>query len=356
MGNKKRYIMFLRLNEVKKQWIIAWGEIAEASSITIGHSKNNYRRSLMVLVTLVVIMLSTGFELLKTYTNMIEDGIKRSDGKLVQLRKCVSLSNEYINDVATEYIVMKKYRPSRIVEDWGNKAVILELYCIQSRLFCKNSSDDGFKYLMIVVEKKCTVETLMNDITGQSGWTYGVILEQDNAKTRSAWQKLASQKAEEELLQSSEDVRREERMQQCCGQPIGEYSGGSFSFFKVVRVKSILIFEVDRWNSNVSFYFYGSSNLEAVLVVSFKQVVLSREYKENLRKEYNYGQINRMLVYLVQFVISGECNRCELKDSKVSSFGFRTMNTSNAAGEQLEIRVWWSQRVSLCTVSKYGLN
>jgi len=69
---------------------------------------------------------------------------------------------------------------------------------------------------------------------------------------------------------------------------------------------------------NVGIYLYESSNLEAVYrVVSFKKVVLSRQYEVNLRKLYNYGQINRMLVYLVQFVISGESNRCELKDSKV---------------------------------------
>ena len=194
-------------------------------------------------------------------------------------------------------------------------------------------------------------------------------------------------------------------MQQVCGQPTGEYSGGRFFFFNLVRVESFLSLEVGSWNSIVSSYFYGSSFLEVVYrVVIVNQAVLSRLNKISLRKEYKFDQINRMLFYWVQFVIYGESNRNELNDSKVSSLGYQlkmksmmgvsntkgvwrsrleyqmkmntsTMGVSNtksvwrsqSVGYQMKMNastmgvsntksVWWSQSVSHYKVSKYGLN
>ena len=296
---------------------------------------------MIVVVMILVIKLVTSFELVKTYKNNTEEVIKQF-GKLLQLQMSVSFNDEFTND--------------------------------------RNSSDnDSFDYWMIVDERICMLETVMKDIKGQISSTYGVIVEQDNVKTRSACQKLVLQNADEECVQCSEDARREERMQQVCGQPTGKYSGGRFFFFNLVRVESFLSLEVGSWNSIVSSYFYGSSFLEVVYrVVIVNQAVLSRLNKVSLRKEYKFDQINRMLFYWVQFVIYGESNRNELNDSKVSSLYQMKMNStmgvsntksvwrSQSVGYQMKMNastmgvsntksVWWSQSVSHYKVSKYGL-
>ena len=166
--------MFSRLTEIRKQWRIAWSQIAEASSIKQIYSKNNDRRSMIVVVMILVIMSVTGFELVKTYKNNTEEIIKQFR-KLLQLQMCVSFNDEFTKD--------------------------------------RNSSDNyGFEDWMIVDERIFTLETEMKDFKGQIGSTYGVIAEQDNVKTRSACQKLVSQNADEECVQCSEDARREERM------------------------------------------------------------------------------------------------------------------------------------------------
>lgn len=68
-----------------------------------------------------------------------------------------------------------------------------------------------------------------NYIVVQKSCTYGEDLFLENAKVKSASRILIFRETEhEELVQCSKEARRADMMQQCCRQPSGESSTGSF--------------------------------------------------------------------------------------------------------------------------------
>jgi len=189
MGGKKSKMKLHRLT-VRKQWMIAWDTKAEVFCIKKRHSQKSSQRGIRFITMMAVI---------STIVVLAESVIS------VQMNKKEIHDSEKIMQPA------------------------------------------GFNFDKVITLFDGKSIKLMNESNVRYGYIYGAPSKQEHAKATSADQNLLLRENKSvELKQYSKEAWRVERMQQDCGQPTGEYSGGGFLIFIVeIMVLSRQYYEIN---------------------------------------------------------------------------------------------------------------